>query len=240
MFGMPRATSTSICTPALRSTHSGMRIPRSFHAVHQQLLTLGHVSNFFASEPQIRSGRRLLTLAIGNQSGRNTPGRVFFGNSGTEACEAALKLTRLTGRSHVIAAEGSFHGRSMGALSLTSKAAYREPFEPLPGGVTFVPYGDVDALSAAVTDTTAAVVLEPIQGEAGVILPPRRYLRAAREITSQHGALLWLDEIQTGMGRTGTWWLIRTRRFVSRSNDPTSSRWRKVWAAESRLAPAWR
>ncbi len=179
--------------------------PALVEAVHRQLLTLGHVSNFFASEPQIRLAERLLMLVIGNQSGRKTPGRVFFGNSGTEACEAALKLTRLTGRTHVVAAEGSFHGRSMGALSLTAKAAYREPFEPLPGGVTFVPYGDVDALAAAVTDATAAVVLEPIQGEAGVIIPPRGYLRAAREVTAQHGALLWLDEIQTGMGRTGTW-----------------------------------
>ena len=177
--------------------------PALVDAVHQQLTTLGHVSNFFASQPQIELAERLLTIAANGDAGVN--GRVFFTNSGTEASEAALKLTRLTGRTHVVAATGSFHGRTMGALSLTSKAAYREPFEPLPGGVTFVPYGDVEALAAAVTDETAAVVLEPIQGEAGVVVPPVGYLRAAREITARRGALLWLDEIQSGMGRTGTW-----------------------------------
>jgi acetylornithine/N-succinyldiaminopimelate aminotransferase len=177
--------------------------PALVEAVHQQLLTLGHVSNLFASQPQIELAERLLSIVLGERS--PVDGRVFFTNSGTEACEAALKLTRRTGRMHVVAAEGSFHGRTMGALSLTSKAAYREPFEPLPGGVTFVPYGDPAALAAAVTDETAAVVLEPIQGEAGVITPPLGYLEAAREITAAKGALLWLDEIQTGMGRTGTW-----------------------------------
>ncbi len=177
--------------------------PALVEAVHTQMLTLGHVSNFFASEPQIELAERLIAMAANGDAA--VEGRVFFTNSGTEACEAALKLTRLTGRTHVVAATGSFHGRSMGALSLTSKAAYREPFEPLPGGVTFVPYGDAEALEAAVTDETAAVVLEPIQGEAGVIVPPVGYLRAARAITARHGALLWLDEIQSGMGRTGTW-----------------------------------
>ncbi len=177
--------------------------PALIEAVHHQMSTLGHVSNLFASEPQIELAERLLAIATdGSPSGT---GRVFFTNSGTEACEAALKLTRLMGRTHVVAATGSFHGRTMGALSLTSKAAYREPFEPLPGGVTFVEYGDIEALRAAVTDETAAVVLEPIQGEAGVVVPPVNYLRAARDITADHGALLWLDEIQSGMGRTGTW-----------------------------------
>ena len=128
---------------------------------------------------------------------------MFFTNSGTEANEAAFKLTRRTGRTHLVAAEGSFHGRTMGALALTSKEAYRAPFEPLPGDVTFVPYGDEAALARAVTDQTAAVVLEPIQGEAGVVVPPDSYLAAAREITRDNGALLWLDEIQTGIGRTG-------------------------------------
>jgi acetylornithine aminotransferase len=130
---------------------------------------------------------------------------VFFTNSGTEANEAALKLTRRTGRTHLVAAEGSFHGRTMGALALTAKAAYREPFEPLPGHVTFVPYGDPAALAAAVTDQTAAVVLEPIQGEAGVVVPPPGYLGEARRITRDRGSLLWLDEVQTGVGRTGSW-----------------------------------
>jgi acetylornithine aminotransferase len=172
--------------------------PALVSAVTDQLQTLGHVSNFFATEPQVALAERLLALL-------GVEGRVFFANSGAEANEAAFKLTRRTGRTHVVAATGGFHGRTMGALALTSKEAYREPFEPLPGGVTFVPYGDADALAEAVTDETAAVVLEPIQGEAGVVIAPEGYLRAAREITSAHGALLWFDEVQTGMGRTGTW-----------------------------------
>ncbi|MCW2821793.1 MAG: acetylornithine aminotransferase apoenzyme [Marmoricola sp.] len=174
--------------------------PALVEAVTTQLQTLGHVSNFFATEPQVRLAERLLDLlgAAGN-------GKVFFANSGTEANEAAFKLTRLTGRTHVVATEGAFHGRTMGALALTSKAAYRQPFEPLPGNVTFVPYGDAAALAEAVTDETAAVIVEPLQGEAGVVAPPLLYLQQAREITTGHGALLWLDEIQTGIGRTGTW-----------------------------------
>jgi acetylornithine aminotransferase len=172
--------------------------PALVDAVTDQLRTLGHVSNFFATEPQVALAERLLALL-------GLPGHVFFTSSGTEANEAAFKLTRRTGRTKLVAAEGSFHGRTMGALALTSKAAYREPFEPLPGEVTFVPYGDVAALEAAVTDETAAVVLEPIQGEAGVVLPPDGYLAAARQVTADHGALLWLDEVQTGVGRTGEW-----------------------------------
>ncbi len=173
--------------------------PALVQAVTHQLGTLGHVSNFFATEPQVELAESLLALLGAG------PGKVFFANSGAEANEAALKLTRRTGRTHLVATEGAFHGRTMGSLALTSKAAYREPFEPLPGDVTFVPYGDVDALAAAVTDETAAVVLEPVQGEAGVVVPPPGYLAAARRITREHGALLWLDEIQTGIGRTGTW-----------------------------------
>jgi acetylornithine aminotransferase len=130
---------------------------------------------------------------------------VFFANSGAEANEAAIKLTRRTGRTHLVAAEGSFHGRTLGALALTSKPAYREPFEPLPGHVTFVPYGDTAAMATAVTDETAAVVLEPIQGEAGVVVPPDGYLADVRRIARERGALLWLDEVQTGIGRTGAW-----------------------------------
>ncbi|MBO0844653.1 MAG: acetylornithine transaminase, partial [Nocardioides sp.] len=184
--------------------------PAVVEAVTRQLQTLGHVSNLFATAPQVTLAERLLDLASPPGVGEVAPegvsrGKVFFANSGAEANEAALKLTRRTGRTHVVAADGSFHGRTMGALALTSKAAYREPFEPLPGHVTFVPYGDPDALSAAVTDETAAVVLEPIQGEAGVVVPPEGYLAAARKITHDHGALLWLDEVQTGIGRTGTW-----------------------------------
>jgi acetylornithine aminotransferase len=172
--------------------------PALVAAVTDQLRTLGHISNFFTSPAQVELAEKLSELA-------GHPGKVFFTNSGTEANEAALKLTRRTGRTHLVAAEGSFHGRTMGALALTAKAAYREPFEPLPGEVTFVPYGDADALAAAVTDETAAVVLEPVQGEAGVVVPPRDYLARARDICSEHGALLWLDEVQTGSGRTGAW-----------------------------------
>ena len=172
--------------------------PAIVEAVTNQLQTLGHVSNFFISEPQVRLAEKLLSL-VGHD------GRVFFANSGAEANEAAFKASRRTGRTRVVATEGSFHGRTMGALALTSKAQYREPFEPLPGDVTFVPYGDVAALEAAVDDTAAAFVVEPIQGEAGVIDAPEGYLAAAREITSRHGALLWVDEVQTGVGRTGDW-----------------------------------
>jgi len=175
--------------------------PALVAAVTQQLSTLGHVSNFFATEPQVALAERLLDLLGVGPGG----GKVFFANSGSEANEAAFKLTRRTGRTHLVAAEGSFHGRTMGSLALTSKEAYREPFAPLPGEVTFVAYGDAEALAAAVTDRTAAVVIEPVQGEAGVVVPPEGYLQRAREITREHGALLWLDEVQTGMGRTGEW-----------------------------------
>jgi acetylornithine/N-succinyldiaminopimelate aminotransferase len=172
--------------------------PAIVEAVTTQLTTLGHTSNFFATEPQVRLAEKLVQL-VGHDA------RVFFTNSGTEANEAAFKITRRTGRTRIVVAEGSFHGRTMGALALTSKEAYRAPFEPLPGDVTWVPYGDAEALEAAVDDTVAAVLVEPIQGEAGVVVPPDDYLRAARDVTTRHGALLWLDEVQTGMGRTGAW-----------------------------------
>ncbi len=174
--------------------------PALVSAVTRQLSTLGHISNFFASPPQIELAERLLALMAPGREGR-----VFFVSSGAEANEAALKMTRRTGRTHLVAMEDAFHGRTMGALALTSKPAYREPFEPLPGDVTWVPYGDVDALAAAVTDATAAVVIEPLQGEAGVNVATTEFLLAAREITTSAGALLWLDEVQSGMGRTGYW-----------------------------------
>ncbi|MGA8210421.1 MAG: acetylornithine transaminase [Nocardioidaceae bacterium] len=177
--------------------------PALVAAVTDQLRTLGHVSNFFTTEPQVALAERLLSLL--GLDGPGPGGKVFFANSGTEANEAAFKATRRTGRTHLVAMEGSFHGRTTAALALTSKAAYREPFEPLPGEVTFVPYGDAEALAAAVTDRTAAVVLEPVQGEAGVVLPGEDFLVRARETTSAHGALLWVDEVQSGMGRTGEW-----------------------------------
>jgi acetylornithine/N-succinyldiaminopimelate aminotransferase len=183
----------------------GHNHPALVEAITGQLRTLGHISNFFASEPQVQLAERLLSLLSSSAVEPVETGRVFFANSGAEANEAAFKLTRRTGRTHVVAAQGGFHGRTMGALALTSKEAYRTPFEPLPGDITFVPYGDADALAAAVTDRTAAVLLEPMQGEAGVEVPPDGYLQAARAVATEHGALLWLDEVQTGIGRTGRW-----------------------------------
>ena len=177
----------------------GHRHPAIIEAVTTQLNTLGHVSNLYATEPGIALAEQLVA-----QLGSDLPARVFFCNSGAEANEAAFKITRLTGRTKIVAAQNSFHGRTMGALSLTGQPAKQQPFEPLPGFVTHVPYGDVDALAAAVDDDTAAVFLEPIMGEGGVVVPPAGYLAAAREITSRHGALLALDEVQTGVGRTGT------------------------------------
>jgi acetylornithine aminotransferase len=178
--------------------------PTVLSAITGQIATLGHVSNFFATPAQVALADRLVAMA--SESGS---GRVFFTNSGTEANEAAFKITRLNGRTKIIACEGAFHGRSMGALAITHAPKYREPFAPLPGDVTFVPYGDADALAAVVDDHTAAVVLEPIQGENGVVVPPAGYLSRAREITAAHGALLWVDEVQTGVGRTGDWLVHR-------------------------------
>ena len=176
----------------------GHRHPAVIEAVTTQLNTLGHTSNLYATEPGIA-----LAEALVDHLGADVPTRVFFCNSGAEANEVAFKLTRLTGRTKIVAAENAFHGRTMGALALTGQPAKQAPFEPLPGYVTHVPYGDVEALAAAVGDDTAAVFLEPIMGEGGVVVPPAGYLAAAREITSRHGALLVLDEVQTGVGRTG-------------------------------------
>ncbi|MFE1252120.1 acetylornithine transaminase [Streptomyces sp. NPDC058735] len=182
-----------IATNALGHAH-----PAVVEAVSRQIGSLGHISNFFMAEPTVTLAERLLRLF-----GRD--GRVFFCNSGAEANEAAFKIGRLTGRTHVVATEGAFHGRTMGALALTGQPGKRDPFLPLPGEVTHVPFGDAQALAAAVTDETALVIIEPIQGELGVVVPPAGYLRAARAITAATGALLVLDEVQTGIGRTGHW-----------------------------------
>ncbi|MHA7134866.1 acetylornithine transaminase [Oerskovia turbata] len=189
-------------------------------AVSAQLGTLGHVSNFFGTPTQIALAERLLNLAQAPDGSR-----VFFTNSGTEANEAVFKMARRNGAAlvgsdgpdaRILALEGAFHGRSMGALALTHKAAYREPFEPLPGGVEFVPFGDVAALerafsaeAVAARGPVAALVVEPIQGEVGVRPLPPGYLVAARELTAASGALLILDEIQTGVGRTGSWFAFQ-------------------------------
>ena len=172
--------------------------PAVVEAVSRQIASLGHVSNLFIAEPPVALAERLL-----QRFGRD--GKVFFCNSGAEANEGAFKIGRLTGRPHMVATEGGFHGRTMGALALTGQPGKQEPFRPLPGDVTHVPYGDAQALAAAVTEETALVVIEPIQGENGVVVPPPGYLKAARAITAATGALLVLDEVQTGVGRTGHW-----------------------------------
>ncbi|MFD9328046.1 acetylornithine transaminase [Streptomyces sp. NPDC060065] len=181
--------------------------PAIVEAVSAQIGRLGHVSNLFVAEPPVALAERLLQLF-----GRD--GRVYFCNSGAEANEGAFKIGRLTGRKHMVATQGAFHGRTMGALALTGQPGKREPFLPLPGDVTHVPYGDAQALAEAVTEDTALVIIEPIQGEKGVVVPPPGYLKAARAITAATGALLVLDEVQTGIGRTGSWFAYQAHEGV--------------------------
>ncbi|MDJ0334838.1 acetylornithine transaminase [Salinibacterium sp. G-O1] len=173
--------------------------PALVEAVTRQIATLAHVSNYFATPPQLELAERLRRL-----SGAGERGRVYFGNSGAEGIEAAIKLARRTGRPRILSLQNSFHGRTMGALSLTGKASLREPFEPLLPGVSHIE-STIEALESAMGPDVAALVVEPIKGEAGVIDLPAGYLAAAREITAAHGALLIIDEIQTGAGRTGRW-----------------------------------
>ena len=173
--------------------------PAIVKSVSTQVATLGHVSNFFAHPQGLLLASRLQAMTGDSNS------RVFFCNSGAEANEAALKISRRTGRSKIVAAQGSFHGRTMGALSMTGQPAKREPFTPLLKGVTHVPFGDLAAMRRAVTKRTAMVIVEPIMGEAGVITPPDGYLAGLRHICDQTGALLVFDCVQTGIGRTGQW-----------------------------------
>jgi acetylornithine/N-succinyldiaminopimelate aminotransferase len=180
---------------ALGHAHPAVR-----EAVDRQLATLGHVSNLAVSQPAVELAERLQELVGGPDS------RVLFTNSGAEANEAALKLARrMTPGGGFVACDGAFHGRTLGALAVTGQPAKQKPFEPLPGPVTFVPYGDAAALRAAVDATTAAVVLEPVLGEAGVVVPPSGFLAAARAAADDTGALLVLDEVQGGIGRAGGW-----------------------------------
>jgi acetylornithine/N-succinyldiaminopimelate aminotransferase len=176
--------------------------PAVIEAVTTQMQTLGHTSNLYITEPPLELAEKLLELI-------DRPGRVVFCNSGAEANEAAFKMARRTGRPKIIACENAFHGRTMGALALTGQEPKRTPFYPMTPGVEHVPFGDVAALEAAVDADTAAVFLEPILGEAGAINPPEGYLQAARRITAEHGALLVLDEVQTGIGRTGSWFAFQ-------------------------------
>jgi acetylornithine aminotransferase len=182
----------------IATTILGHAHPRVVEAITGQAQRLGHVSNLAMHEPGLLLAERLLELA-----GR--PGRVFFCNSGAEANEAAFKISRLTGRPEVVTAEGSFHGRTMGALALTGQPGKADAFAPLPGGVRHVPYGDAGALAGTVGDRTAMVLLEPVLGEGGVVPAPPGYLAAAASEASAAGALLALDEVQTGVGRTGHW-----------------------------------
>src|SRR5664280_284897 len=183
--------------------------PAVVDALCRQAASLIHVSNFFATPPQIDLAERLLTVA-------GAPGgsAVFFANSGTEAIEAGLKLSRRTGRTRLLAAQEAFHGRTTGALALTYKRAYREPFEPLIPSVTHIPLNDEAALRAAVSVDVAALFLEPIQGEAGVVTADPAYLQLARELTTASGTLLIIDEVQTGVGRTGTWFAFQQAGIV--------------------------
>ncbi len=176
--------------------------PVFVEAVSRQAATLAHVSNYFATPPQLALAARLKRLA-----GAGIDGRVYFSNSGAEANEAAFKLARLHGgaeRPRILALEHGFHGRTMGALAMTAKEQMRAPFEPMPGGVEHIP-ATIEALEQALDERVAALIVEPIQGEAGVVELPEGYLAAARALTLQHGALLIVDEIQTGAGRTGAW-----------------------------------
>ena len=183
-------------------------------AVSRQVATLVHVSNYFASPPQLELAERLLRLAgSGAVAGADTDaaanGRVYFCNSGAEAIEAAIKLARRTGRPRILSLKNSFHGRTMGSLALTGKPALREPFEPLVANVDHID-STIEALKAALGSDVAALVVEPIKGEAGVIPLPTGYLEAARELTRAHGVLLIVDEIQSGAGRTGKWFAYQS------------------------------
>jgi acetylornithine aminotransferase len=173
--------------------------PSIISAVSKQVRTLNHVSNFYSHPNAVLLAEKLASLT------KTKNAKVFFCQSGAEANEAAIKLSRKTGRSHIVAAQGSFHGRTMGALSLTGQPSKREPFLPLLKNVKHVPFGDIEAMRRSISKKTAMVIIEPIMGEAGVIVPPTDYLQGLRELCDKYGALLVIDAVQTGMGRTGDW-----------------------------------
>ena len=173
--------------------------PSIVKAVSKQVATLSHISNFYAHPNAVELAEKLVSMT-GDKSAR-----VFFCQSGAEANEAAFKLSRRTGRVRAVAAQGAFHGRTMGALSLTGQPSKREPFLPLIKGVKHVPFGDIESMRRAVTKKTAMVIIEPMMGEAGVIVPPADYLQQIRQLCDEKGALLVIDAVQTGIGRTGDW-----------------------------------
>ena len=183
-----------IATNVLGHTH-----PAIVKAVKKQISEVAHVSNLYANPTSLSLATKLIEMT------GQADAKVFFCNSGAEANEAALKLSRKTGRKRVVSTIGAFHGRTMGALSLTGQAAKRDLFAPIIEKIKYVPYGDISAMKRAVNKKTAMVIVEPIQGESGVITPPAGYLKALRDICDANGALLVIDAIQTGMGRTGFW-----------------------------------
>ena len=182
--------------------------PAVSEAVASQAHLLIHSSNLAIQEPALALAEELVGLL-------GVPGRVFFSQDGATANEAAIKIARKYGnapgpagaRSGIVSTHGSFHGRTLGALAVTGNPAKREPFAPLPGPVDFVPYGDVSAMAEAVNSSTAAVIVEPVQGENGVVVPPNGYLRAVRQLCDDAGALMIVDEVQSGMGRAGVWFM---------------------------------
>lgn len=173
--------------------------PSVVSAVSRQIKTLAHVSNFYAHPNVIELAQTLIRLT------GNKDSRVFFAQSGAEVNEAAIKLSRKTGRTRIVATTGSFHGRTMGSLSLTGQISKRTPFLPLLRNVKHVPFGDIKKAKRAINSKTAMVIVEPIMGEAGVIVPPADYLKELRKICTAHGTLLVIDAVQTGIGRTGQW-----------------------------------
>ena len=183
-----------IATNVLGHTH-----PVFVKAIKEQSNQVAHVSNLYANPTSLNLAEKLIQLT-------DVPdARVFFCNSGTEANEAAIKLSRKTGRTRIVSTIGAFHGRTIGALSITGQAEKRKPFLPLLDKVKYVPFGDIEAMRKTITKKTAMVIVEPIQGENGVIVPPAGYLKAIRQICDSTGALFVIDAIQTGMGRTGFW-----------------------------------
>ncbi len=188
-----------IATNALGHCH-----PKMVAAIQEQAATLIHTAGYYFTAPVAKLAEKLTQI-----SGMD---RVFFGNSGAEAVECAIKISRKWGKSHggmnkygIVAAQKSFHGRTMAAVTATGQPKYQEPFAPMVQGFTHVPFNNIDALTAAVTDDTCAVILEPIQGEGGVYPAHKAYLEAARKLCDKHQALLIFDEVQTGIGRTGKW-----------------------------------
>lgn len=186
--------------------------PAVVEAVSRQVSELGHVSNLYIHPTVVSLAERLESLLAVDE-----PVRTFFCNSGAEANEAAFKIARRTGRSRLLAAENAFHGRTMGALAMTGQPAKREPFEPMPAGVEFFPYGDIAALTTLVERApadTAAIIIEPVQGEGGVVEPPEGFLADVRELCDRHGILMMVDEVQTGIGRTGAMFATRAAGVV--------------------------